>query len=54
MATVERDLFGVCDDSRVDVSQVSIAISLFGDELAELGRHDSHDVCRGRDDEEAQ
>lgn len=54
MATVERDLFGISDDSRVNVSQVSITISLFGHELTKLGRHYSHDVCRRRNDEEAQ
>lgn len=54
MAAVERDLFGISDDPRVNVSQVSITARLFGDELAELGRHYAHDVCRRRNDEEAQ
>lgn len=39
MAAVEGDLLGVGDDARVHMPQVTVACSLFGDQLPELGRH---------------
>lgn len=54
MATIERNLFGVRNYSRVDVAQVAVSICLLRHELSEFGRNNSHDVRGGGDDKESQ
>lgn len=54
MAAVERNLFGIRNDSRVYVTQVAVSTGFLRHKLSEFRRNNTHDVSGGGDDKETQ